>query len=52
MKELIEKYYAFTLTFAVLAAALFVFRTNGDITNIIIGAFVGLLTAPAVLPKN
>ena len=52
MKELLEKYYVFSLTFLVLAIALFVFRGNTDIVNIIIGAFVGLIAAPAVLPKE
>lgn len=52
MKELIEKYYVFTLAFVVLAGALVMFRNNADIVNIIIGCFVGLLTAPVVLPKD
>jgi hypothetical protein len=52
MKELIEKYYAFTLTYAALVAALFMFRSNTDIVNIIVGAMVGILTAPVILPKE
>lgn len=52
MIELIEKYYTFTLTFIVLSIALFVFQSNKDIVNIIVGCFVGLLSAPALLPKK
>jgi len=52
MKELIEKYYVFTLVFLALAGATIIFRNNADIVNIIIGCFVGLLTAPVVLPKS
>jgi len=52
MKELIEKYYVFTLAFVVLTGALVMFRGNADIVNIIIGCFIGLIAAPAVLPKD
>lgn len=52
IRNLIEKYYVFTLTFIVLAIALFFFRADSTIVNIIIGAFVGLIAAPAVLPKE
>ncbi len=50
--ELVEKYYIFTLIFIVLAVALYGFRADKDIANIIIGCFIGLLSAPAVLPKS
>jgi hypothetical protein len=52
MKDLIEKYYVFTLTFTALFIAMFMFRLDKDIVNIIIGCFVGLLSAPLVLPKD
>lgn len=52
MKDLIEKYYVFTLAFVVLTAAMVMFRGNETIINIIIGCFVGLIAAPAVLPKE
>ncbi len=52
MKDLIEKYYVFTLVFVVLSIALIVFRGNDTIVNVIIGAFVGLIAAPAVYPKQ
>ena len=52
MKELFEKYYVFTLVFIVLGFALYGFRADKDIVNIIIGCFVGLISAPALLPKK
>jgi uncharacterized membrane protein YgaE (UPF0421/DUF939 family) len=52
MKEFIDKYYVFTILIVVLATALFVFRYNSEIVSMIIGALVGLLTAPAILPKE
>ena len=51
MKELFDKYYVFTITFVVLAISLFVFRTNSDLVNLIIGGFMGLIASPVVLPK-
>ena len=52
MKELFKKYYVFTLAFIVLAISLYGFRTDKDIVNTIIGCVVGLLSAPALLPKK
>lgn len=52
MKELIEKYYVFTLSFVVLTGALVMFRGNETIVNVILGCFVGLIAAPAVLPRD
>lgn len=51
MRELIEKYYVFTLTFIALTAALVMFRGNDTIVNVILGCFVGLIAAPVVQPK-
>lgn len=48
MKELFDKYYTFTTVFVVLSVALFVFKGDKDITNLILGALVGVLTAPKV----
>ncbi len=52
MKHWFEKYYVFTLAFVALAMALYGFRADKDIVNIIIGCFVGLISAPALLPKK
>lgn len=52
MKELIEKYYVFTLAFVVLTGALVMFRGNENLVNTIIGCFIGLISAPALLPKK
>ena len=52
MKEFIAKYYVFTLTYIALMVALVMFKADKDTTNIIIGAMVGLISAPMVLPKE
>lgn len=47
MKELIEKYYVFTLVIAILTIALFTYGFSDDnIKMTIIGALVGLIAAP------
>ena len=51
-KEMFEKFYVFTLTFIVTVIALFWFGTDKDIVNLIIGAIIGLMTAPVVLPRD
>jgi hypothetical protein len=52
MIKFIEKYYVFTLCYIALVAALFIFKENKDIANIIIGALVGMLTAPITLKEG
>lgn len=51
MKALIDKYYTFTLVFVILSVSLVMFKDNKDIVNMIVGGFLGLLTAPALI-KN
>lgn len=51
-KEVIEEYYVFTLVFIVLAISLFVFRNSKEVSNIIIGGFIGLISAPAIVPRG
>ena len=50
--KMFEKYYVFTLVFIVLAISIFVFKGNDTIVNMILGALIGLISAPAVYPKN
>ena len=47
MKELIDKYFVFTVVTVILTAILFVFGANNEnILSMIVGAFVGLIAAP------
>jgi hypothetical protein len=52
MKEMVDKYLVFVMTFVVLAGALYIFRANENIVNIIIGTFTGLIAAPVIYPKD
>lgn len=52
MKEIVDKYYVFTLVYIVLSVALYVFKADPNIANMIIGAMIGILTAPTLKERG
>lgn len=48
MKDLVEKYYVFTLIYMVMFVAMILFRDDVDTRKYIIGAIIGVFTQPVV----
>ncbi len=47
MKELLHKYYVFTIVVIILTASLFYFgKSDSNVVSMIVGALIGLITAP------
>ena len=52
MREIIDKYYTFTLAFIALLSAMYIFRDNKELVYTICGIFGGLIANPILSSKD